>query len=85
LHHGKVYEKLTNDFKVMPHVLMTMATEGHGEFGYYCSVVLDDKIIIDVLIIVITSMVISILVAIVLLRVLRGCALVIVLTRLFVA
>jgi hypothetical protein len=76
-HHSKVYKKLTNNFEVMPHVLMTLSTEGHGELGYYYPVVLDDKII-SVFIIVITSMAISILTTVVLLRVLRRCDLIIV-------
>jgi hypothetical protein len=64
-----VHEKLTNDFEVMSRVLMTLATKGHRELGYYCPVVLHNKIVDVVVIVVIASEIISILVAVVLLRV----------------
>jgi len=74
-----VYEKLTNDFEVMSRVLMTLVTKGHGELGFYNPVILDNKIV-DVVVVVIASEVISILVAVVLLRVLRRCSLAIIFT-----
>jgi hypothetical protein len=29
-----MYEKLANDLEIVPRILMTMATEGHGEVRY---------------------------------------------------
>jgi hypothetical protein len=76
-----VYEKLTNDFEVMSRVLMTLVTKGHGELGFYNPVILDNKIVdVVVVVVVIASEVISILVAVVLLRVLRRCSLAIIFT-----
>ena len=66
----------------MSRVLMTLVTKGHGELGFYNPVILDNKIVdvVDVVVVVIASEVISILVAVVLLRVLRRCSLAIIFT-----
>lgn len=65
-----MYEKLTNNLEIVPHVLVTMAAEGHGQLRYYCSVILNDKII-GVIIVIITSMVVTVLITSVLLRILK--------------
>jgi hypothetical protein len=80
-HHSEVYEKLTHDLEIVPRVLMTLATEGHGELGHCCSVILDDEIVnVNVVFVVIAFIVVAVL-----LRVFNGWGVVIIFTCLLVA